>query len=64
LFSHHPELRQAVGRSYETILRLANVEKLPVGAAETLQRRVADDIAPFNSAGLCDPGRKNIYPFV
>jgi FADH2 O2-dependent halogenase len=64
LFSHDPAFRNAVGQCYEAILRLTEAREVPPHATANLQRRVADDIAPFNSAGLCDPGKKNLYPFV
>jgi hypothetical protein len=29
-----------------------------------LMRQVARDLAPINVAGLCDHGKRNMYPFV
>ena len=29
-----------------------------------LQDQVARDIAPYNTAGLCDPSKMNMYPYV
>lgn len=56
LFSHHPPFRAAFVRAYERLL-----EAPP--AAE-YERQVARDIAPYNTAGLCDPAKQNMYPYV
>jgi FADH2 O2-dependent halogenase len=63
LFSHDPAFRAAVYRRYECLLELARGDVSEGDAAE-FQRRVAEDIAPYNVAGLCDPGKRNMYPFV
>ena len=54
LFSHDPAFRAAFERGHEQLL------KLPVGEYE---RQVRNDIAPHNSAGLCDPAKHNMYPY-
>jgi FADH2 O2-dependent halogenase len=55
LFSHHPPFREAFERGYERLLA-------GPPAAE-YERQVARDIAPYNRAGLCDPGKRNMYPY-
>jgi len=55
LFSHHAPFRDAFVRGYERLL------KGP--AAAEYERQVAQDIAPYNTAGLCDPAKKNMYPY-
>jgi FADH2 O2-dependent halogenase len=37
---------------------------LPAGEAHRLAARFRDAVAPYNTAGLCDPARRNMYPFV
>jgi FADH2 O2-dependent halogenase len=56
LFSHHAPFREAVRHGHERLLEVASVEEY--------ERQVAKDIAPYNTAGLCDPAKHNMYPFV
>jgi FADH2 O2-dependent halogenase len=63
LFSHHPPFRAAVYQRYEGLLELARGD-VGAGDAAEFGRQVAEDIAPYNVAGLCDPGKRNMYPFV
>ena len=55
LFSHHPPFREAFVSGYERLL------KGPPAA--DYERQVARDIAPYNTAGLCDPAKNNMYPY-
>ena len=55
LFAESPQFRATVRRHHAT-LRIARTEEL--------QQRVARDLAPINVAGLCDPAKRNMYPFV
>jgi FADH2 O2-dependent halogenase len=59
LFSHDSRFREAFGRGYE---RLLNAVRLDSPVAE-YERQVARDVAPINTAGLCDPAKKNMYPY-
>ena len=62
LFSHHPLFRAALWRAHAALGRLV---REPAGRGEAeFRRQVAGDIADFNSAGLCDPAKNNLYPFV
>jgi FADH2 O2-dependent halogenase len=56
LSSHIPELRAAIERAYYA------VGDRTIDAA-TFQRQVAADIAPWNTVGLCDPKKRNMYPY-
>jgi FADH2 O2-dependent halogenase len=56
LFSHHPPFREAFLRGYEQLLAAP--------PAAEYERQVARDIAPYNTAGLCDPAKSNMYPYV
>jgi FADH2 O2-dependent halogenase len=62
LFSHDPGFREAFLAGYERLLTLTNCQPEQSTAAE-FERRVARDIAPYNTAGLCDPAKRNMYPF-
>jgi FADH2 O2-dependent halogenase len=64
LFSHHAPFHAAVCRSHELLLRLASAPSLTRREAAAFEDQVARDIAPYNVAGLCDPARRNLYPFV
>ena len=62
LFSHDPAFRAALWRAHAELVQLC---REPVGRGEAaFQRRTARDIAGFNPAGLCDPRKHNLYPFV
>jgi tetracycline 7-halogenase / FADH2 O2-dependent halogenase len=63
LFSHHPPFHAAVCHGQEMLLRLASSQPAAPCAAAAFQKQVAHDVAPYNSAGLCDPGKRNMYPF-
>jgi FADH2 O2-dependent halogenase len=53
------------GRLHASVRRTHDeLRHWPEAAAVDLYRRVADDIADFNFAGLCDSAKKNHYPFV
>jgi FADH2 O2-dependent halogenase len=62
LFSHHPPFRAAFERGYERLLELTGAGAS--GGAEEYERQVARDIAPYNTAGLCDPAKHGMYPYV
>jgi FADH2 O2-dependent halogenase len=64
LFSHHPPFRQAVFQAHKEVVRMTGDR--PVNTEEVAQfaREVAANIAAYNPAGLCDPGKRNMYPFV
>ena len=62
LFSHDPRFRQAAETAYHVLLELDGAPTPAEVAAFT--ERVARDIAPLNVAGLADPSRHNLYPFV
>ncbi|MGH3428195.1 MAG: hypothetical protein ACRDQZ_11635, partial [Mycobacteriales bacterium] len=61
LFSHHAPFREAFCLGYERLLEAAR-DGSDTPALE-YERRVAADIAAYNSAGLCDPAKRNMYPF-
>jgi FADH2 O2-dependent halogenase len=63
LFSHDPAFRAAFFRGYERLLKLTAAPP-SASAARDFQQQVAADIAPYNTAGLCDPARNNMYPYV
>lgn len=64
LFSHDSPFRSAVGRGYQTLLALCGRRQLPENCILDFKKTVAKDIAPYNVAGLCDPNKNNMYPFV
>jgi FADH2 O2-dependent halogenase len=59
LFMHHAPFREAVCRAYESLVAPSTSQDDP-----TFTRQVAQDIADYNPAGLCDPAKRNLYPFV
>jgi FADH2 O2-dependent halogenase len=63
LSSHISDFRQRVEGAYLELARLAQSGRPSADEIRAFERRVARDIAPWNVAGLCDPVRKNLYPF-
>jgi tetracycline 7-halogenase / FADH2 O2-dependent halogenase len=63
LFSHHPPFRAAFVRGYERLLELA-ASPPSASATREYERQVTEDIAPYNTAGLSDPAKHNMYPFL
>jgi FADH2 O2-dependent halogenase len=63
LFSHEPAFRRSFFRCYERLLELT-AAPASAEAARGFERQVAADIAPYNTAGLCDPSRDNMYPYI
>jgi len=64
LFSHHPPFRAAVEDGYKTLFHLSKKAPLSFDEISAFQQKVARDIAPYNLAGLGDPAKQNMYPFV
>jgi FADH2 O2-dependent halogenase len=64
LFSHDPAFRSGVKAAYRALVT-SRCEAVPKSQfADELHRIVAQDIAPFNTAGFCDATKRNMYPFV
>ncbi len=57
-------LTEAAATAYERVRTLAGSENLSPKDLSAYHREVARLIAPYNVAGLCDPGRQNMYPFI
>jgi FADH2 O2-dependent halogenase len=60
LSSHFVEFRSGFERGYRTLLDLCRQESPDV---DNFTRQVAADIAPWNTVGLCDPRKRNLYPY-
>ncbi len=60
LSSHISEFRSGFERGYRALLDLCRQES-PDSAGFT--RQVSADIAPWNTVGLCDVGKRNLYPY-
>jgi FADH2 O2-dependent halogenase len=56
LHSHDLAFRAAVERAYRGLCD----PRVDIAA---FQRQVAADIAPWNTVGLCDPRKQNLYPY-
>jgi FADH2 O2-dependent halogenase len=63
LYSHDPGFRAAFDNGYERLLPLCE-GPTSGGAANEYLLRVRQGIVPYNTAGLCDPVKKNMYPYV
>ncbi len=62
LFAHHAPYHTAVCRSHAALVELAARAPDP-SATAAFQAQAALDVGPFNTIGLGDPARKNMYPF-
>ncbi|MFO0878650.1 MAG: FAD-dependent oxidoreductase [Gemmataceae bacterium] len=60
LHSHDPEFRAAVLRLSQRARSLATESNPDV---ESFRQEVAQGITQWNSVGLCDPGKRNLYPY-
>jgi FADH2 O2-dependent halogenase len=58
LLADHVEFRATARRIFE------RAEHAPLDDAERFAAAVAAEVAPYNLGGLCDPARRNMYPFV
>ena len=64
LFTHDDEFRSRVHSAYLDVLNLTRDGPAEPEAAANFAERVRVDIEPYNPAGLCDPGKLNLYPYV
>lgn len=58
-----PQYCQIVSDSYKDLLSLASQEGLTAAESHAFLLRMRERIRPYDLAGLCDPARKNLYPF-
>ena len=56
LSANRPELRSALEKAVVEI-------RDPAISSDEFTARIRDAIHPFNRVGLCDPNRKNMYPY-
>ncbi|RPI75698.1 MAG: hypothetical protein EHM42_15225 [Planctomycetaceae bacterium] len=64
LMADRPEYRQMVEGCYEELLRLLGQGRVSAAQAGAYRDFVRRAIEPFNIAGLCDPSRMNLYPYL
>jgi FADH2 O2-dependent halogenase len=62
--AHDPIFRRGLEQSYQAIASLPAVAPLPSDFARAFHEQVARNIGPFNTAGLADVAKANMYPFV
>lgn len=63
LSSHLPWFRAAVEASSRSLGEVARQDTISPEAIEAFERRVAEDVAPINTTGLCQKGKRNLYPY-
>ena len=64
LMAHDTAFRAAVGSGYDELCDLVSgVNGVGARASEYLSR-VSESIVDYNQVGLCDPGKRNMYPHV
>jgi FADH2 O2-dependent halogenase len=64
LNADNPGFTEAVTTAYAAVRALAGKAQLGRREASDYHREVAGLIAPYNVAGLCDPARRNMYPYL
>lgn len=62
--SHDERFRNAVMKSYETLIQLTQQSSVSSNQVRNFQEKVAELIEPYNIAGLCDPNKNNMYPYI
>jgi tetracycline 7-halogenase / FADH2 O2-dependent halogenase len=50
--------------AYQRIVAVTRDEHASASAVAAFDASVADALRPYNSAGLCDPARRNMYPYL
>jgi FADH2 O2-dependent halogenase len=63
LSSHLEEFRGAIDRAGRALVALVRQGEPSPEAIRAFERQVARDIAPINTTGLCDPAKRNLYPY-
>jgi FADH2 O2-dependent halogenase len=63
LCADNPAFRRLVSRTYVDLRRLLAAGPPGDGDVAAFERRVAETIAPYNHAGLCDPASRNMYRY-
>jgi FADH2 O2-dependent halogenase len=58
LLADHPEFRALAGRAFR------QARSVPAEDADRFAAEVGGRLAPYNLGGLCEPTRRNMYPFV
>lgn len=56
--------RSALEAAYHQIAELTRAGHLPAAAVAAFEASVAESLRPFNIAGLCDPARRNMFPYL
>jgi FADH2 O2-dependent halogenase len=62
LHSHDPKFRAEFEGGYDRLIELCGIDSDAEAANEYLLQ-VRQGIAPQNTAGLCDPAKRNMYPY-
>ena len=62
LHSHDVAFRGRVLGAYRDLVGMTG-GSVDSDVVEAFASRVATDIKPWNTTGLCDPGRRNMYPY-
>ena len=55
--------RAVLERSHDRLSRIVAGGPIDQRTIDEFGREVADSLAPFNIAGLCDPAKRNMYPY-
>ena len=65
IYSQGPALRDSLFINYKTIKHYSeNRNNINKDKCASLVKSIRKEIAPYNLAGLCDPGKRNMYPFI
>lgn len=59
----NPEFRAAVDAAYDRVKTLSARSNVSDRETAEFARQMAHLLEPFNIAGLCDPAKRNMYPF-
>lgn len=64
LMADRPEYRAVIDTCERELRRLLAQDRISEAQSEEYRGFVARQIAPYNLAGLCEPERRNLYPYL
>ncbi|HBH54081.1 MAG TPA: hypothetical protein DDY91_19525 [Planctomycetaceae bacterium] len=64
LLANEPDYRNRLDRGVAELRQILSTGPVTAPRAEQFRQFIEREIAPYNMAGLCDPARHNMYPYL
>ena len=64
IFSHDETFRNSIEKSYWILQNLGKSGEVSPKQIREFRKRMAEEIDPINLAGLCNPAKNNMYPYL